>query len=143
MKARAEVIEAIRVKMAGKGGRLPLVITDRWDTSSSLAFYLPDRPFVFCIGSLIGGRQSQFDLWPGLNQVNPKTRKLRFLGRDAVLTGSIPFSSLKHLIYPAFDKVVQLPPQLVYYHGVVIKRMAVWACFGFKGLPMVKRDQTF
>lgn len=143
MKARAEVIEAIRERMAGKGGLLPMVITDRWDTSSSLAFYLPDRPFVFCIGSLIGGRQSQFDLWPGLNQLNPKTGKLRFLGRDAVLTGSIPWSSLKHLIYPAFDKVVQLPPQLVYYHGVVIKRMAVWECFGFKGLPKTKRDQTF
>ena len=49
----------------------PLLITGRYDTSSSLSFYLPGHPFVYCLMSNLGGRQSQYDLWPGLNQRMP------------------------------------------------------------------------
>ena len=46
MQARAEGIQAIRKQMIDKDGAEPLIITGRYDTSSSLNFYLPGHPFA-------------------------------------------------------------------------------------------------
>ena len=66
-KEMASKVEALRPKGA-------LIITNRRDFASELAFYLPDHPQTY---TFWGGRvSSQYDLWDGLS---------RHLGQDAVI----------------------------------------------------------
>ncbi|MGC8541662.1 MAG: glycosyltransferase family 39 protein [Phycisphaerae bacterium] len=138
LKVRGQAIEKIRLSMWHGHGPLPMVMDDRWDTSSSLSYYLPGHPFVFCLQTAMGGKQCQFDLWPGPNQINPRTGKLRYLGRDAVLTGSFSPQVFDRLIKPAFAHVSKMFVVPLYYYGVVVKHLDVWKCYGFKGMPGVK-----
>ncbi len=136
LRERADAIQKVRLSMARPGQPLPLVISGRYDTSSSLAFYLPKQPFVYCIMSQTGGRESQYNFWPGLNQ-KTRTGKLRFAGRNAVLTGSFTTRAFDEVIRPAFQHIAVIQVIPLVYHGVVIRRLNVWRCYGFKGLPHV------
>ena len=98
----------------------------------SLDFYIPDHPFVFCIGQICGGRQSQYDIWPGIDQ-KTKSGRLRYAGRNAVLTGSYSGPIFNHVIRPAFKKVSPMMHIPLYYHHVLFKTLNVWKCYGFKG----------
>ena len=135
LKARGAAIQRVRRSMGRQDGHWPLVISNRWDTASSLSFYLPGHPFVFCIESLGGGPKTQFNLWPGLDQINPRTGKLRYQGRNAVLTGAFSSGVLKHWIQPAFRRMGHARLIPVYYRGVRMKTLVVWRCYGFKGFP--------
>ena len=132
MKLRADAIEKVRMSMWNGKGPKPMVISNRWDVASSLDFYIPDHPFVFCIGQICGGRQSQYDLWPGIDQ-KTKSGRLRYAGRDAVLTGSFSGPIFNHVIRPAFKKVSPMMHIPLYYHHVLFKTLNVWKCYGFKG----------
>ncbi len=137
LKLRADAINKVRYSIwAGKGPK-PLVLCDRWDTSSSLTFYMTGHPFVFCLGSINGGKHSQYNLWPGVDQKN-QSGNLRFRGRDAVLTGSFSGPVFNRIIRPAFTRVSAIEVIPLYYHHVLIKKLNVWKCYGFKGLDMTK-----
>ncbi len=138
LKVRGQAIEKVRLSLWNHHGPLPLVMDDRWDTSSSLCFYLPGHPFVFCLQSRMNGRLSQFDLWPGPDQINPRTGKLRYLGRNVVLTGSFTPKVFDRLIKPAFAHVSPMFLIPLYYHGVLVKHLDVWKCYGFKGFTVKK-----
>lgn len=56
------------------------VIADHYGRASQLSYYLDGRPTVYCASTLMGGRRSQFDLWPHTNLNDPALR-----GRDALL----------------------------------------------------------
>ncbi len=135
LRIRGLAVNKVRMSMRTRNGQLPLVIADRWDEASSISFYLPGHPFVYCIQSLTGGRESQFNLWPGIDQINPSTGKLRFAGRNAVLIGWFSPSVFHHLILPAFTRVGKMRMIHLYYHGVFMKGLALWKCYGFKGFP--------
>jgi 4-amino-4-deoxy-L-arabinose transferase-like glycosyltransferase len=136
MRERAAAVGAICQQVREETGQEPLVIAGRYDTSSSLAFYLPGQPFVFSIMSIIGGRHNQYDLWPGLNERNA-AGELRYAGRPAVLVDETPESRAirEEVLQPAFDRVG--PPQDVpiYVEGVLIKHVSVVRAYGFMGLP--------
>jgi len=67
-------------------GLEPFVITDHYGRASLLAFYLEGQPVVYCNSALVGGRKTQYDLWPETNLTNPATLGL-LRGRPAVLFG--------------------------------------------------------
>ncbi len=135
LRIRGLAVSKVRQAMWSGHGPQPLLIADRWDEASSLSFYVKGHPFVYCIQSLTGGRESQFNLWPGIDQVNPATKKLRFLGRNAVLIGWFTPTEFKQLIVPAFKHVGKMQMIHLYYHGVFMKGLALWKCYGFKGFP--------
>src|SRR6202012_4403162 len=83
---RGEIVGKALDQLRRETGLEPLVVTPRYDTSSSLAFYLPGQPFVYCIMSSTGGRQSQYDLWPGLDEKNADG-SLKLAGRPMVFVG--------------------------------------------------------
>lgn len=143
LKLRGRAIQKVRLSMWSGRGPLPLVIARRWDTASSLAFYLPGRPFVFCIQSMVGGPVNQFDLWPGIDQINPKTGKLRYAGRAAVLTGNFPPAAFAKIIVPAFARISPLEIVPLYYDGIYIEHLNVWKCYGFKGFPRGKFRRSY
>ncbi len=141
MRARAAAIEKVRVALTRGHRHPPLIIATRWDTASSLHFYLPGRPFVFCIQSRVGGKGSQFDLWPGLNQKNPRTGQLRFLGRNAVLTGILGQATVNKVLAPAFARIAPVQVIQLYFRGVPTEKIFVRRCYHFRGFPPASRPR--
>lgn len=73
-------LDAIRAET----GREPFVITSHYGRASLMAFYLPGHPTVWCASSQLGGRRTQYDLWPQTDLNDPST--LRGLaGRPALI----------------------------------------------------------
>lgn len=64
-------------------GRDPVVMTDNYQVASEIAFYAPGNPPATCIQSILGKRQSQYDIWP-----NPIRDPALFLGRPVLYIGS-------------------------------------------------------
>jgi hypothetical protein len=139
MQARADAIQAIRQEMIVAGGEEPLIIAGRYDTASSLSFYLPGHPFVYCIMSSVGGRQSQFDVWPGLSQrvTGPDgTERFAFSGKSAILVGlDMNNPDVRTLLEQAFTTIGPREVISVAYQGVVLKRLSVYRASGFRQPP--------
>ncbi len=132
----AALLPMIR-EMRAKTGREPLIVTGRYDTSSSLAFYLPGHPFVYCLMSQLGGRQSQYDLWPGLNE-RDGAGNLRFAGQSMlIVAGDGP--EVRALLGESFERIEG--PELipVHYEGIVLHTLSVFRGYGFKGIPEARR----
>jgi 4-amino-4-deoxy-L-arabinose transferase-like glycosyltransferase len=85
-------------------GMEPFVITNHYGRASQLAFYLPDRPIVYCSSAHIGGRRTQYDIWNETDIAYPLTRNT-LLGRPALLLGGPA-----HHWIAAFDSVEQISP---------------------------------
>jgi len=64
-------------------GRDPFILADDYQLASLIAFYCPGEPNVYCAQSALGGRYSQYDLWP-----NPIRDPQRFLGRPCIYVGA-------------------------------------------------------
>lgn len=78
-KHAAALLGDLRARTPGKE---PFVVSQFYGRASQMSFYLPGRPFVYCSGSRMGGRKSQYDLWPHADLANPD-----LAGRPALLLG--------------------------------------------------------
>ena len=67
-----------------KEGRDPFILTDDYQVASEIAFYCPGKPEVYSAESVLGGRLSQYDLWP-----NPISDPESFLGRPCLYVGAL------------------------------------------------------
>lgn len=65
-----------------RGEGEPMVLALHYGRASQMAFYLPGRPVVYGVGTLMGGRQTQYDYWPDTSLAHPG-----LLGRNAVALG--------------------------------------------------------
>ena len=65
-------------------GHDPFVATGDYQTASEIAFYCPGEPPVYCLQGALGGRQSQYDIWP-----NPVRETGQFVGRSCVYVGPL------------------------------------------------------
>ncbi len=133
MQARAQAVESVCEQLREETGQEPLIITSRYDDSSSLSFYLPHQPFVFCIMSLVGGRHNQYDLWPGLDE--RKNGALIHAGQPAVLVDIGGGDIVDRILRPAFDHVGPPEDVPIVVEGIVIKRVSIVRAYGFMGLP--------
>ncbi|MEI8197527.1 MAG: hypothetical protein WCI73_16650, partial [Phycisphaerae bacterium] len=137
MTERGQAVEEVRRAMAAQTGRPVLVVTPRYDLSSSLAFYLPDQPFVFC--RRLGGRHTQYDIWPGLGVPE-------HAGADVLLvagSNELGMTEIAVAIQPAFARVDPAEVVPVMYHGMQVGRMVVYRCYGFKGWPAADQNSPY
>jgi len=137
---RAATFQAAREKLAQETGQEPILLANAYGPASSLAFYLPDHPFVYCLMSSTGGRHNQFDLWPGPNQTNA-AGTLLFAGRPALILGiSATDPAVEKLLRPAFDRLEgpdDITPTL---HGIPGKKIPLYRGYGFKGFPNISSN---
>jgi hypothetical protein len=136
MRDRAAIVERVRQEMLKETGQEPLIITGRYYNSSSLSFYMPGHPFAYCIMSSVGGRKSQYDFWPGLNEKNADGT-LKFAGRPAVILGGFEQSDVDNVIKKAFERVDG--PEHVHTRvaGVALKDLEIYRAYAFRGLPEI------
>ncbi len=133
---RATIVQRAMENLKRETGQDPLIITGRYDTSSSLAFYMPGHPFVFSIMSSVGGRQSQYDIWPGVNE--REAGKLVHEGQPAVIIGSFEPWAIDNVLKQSFDRLEGPEQVSMEYQGVVLKDVVIWRGYGFKGVPVGK-----
>jgi 4-amino-4-deoxy-L-arabinose transferase-like glycosyltransferase len=141
MAERAQAVQRFVEEMHQQSGQEPLIITGRYDTSSSLAFYLPGHPFVYCFMSHLGGRQSQYDLWPGLNETvdDDGQKKFKHAGTPAIIVGIYP-AGIECVVKPAFERVEGPILVPVKYHGVILREIVIYRAWGVRGIPQTSSE---
>lgn len=86
MREHAQAAQVILDELESQTGQQPLIITEHYGRASQLAFYLKDHPTTYCISALVGGRKTQYDMWPSTDLSNPNTLA-PLQGRPALLMG--------------------------------------------------------
>ena len=129
---RAQVVQQEVDAMTATTGQ-PLVVAGRYNIASSLSFYLHGRPFVFCIGPWLGNRQSQYDIWPGLDEKDAAGRFV-YAGRDVLYVGDLDAAG-EALLRGAFERVDAPQMKAEMFMGIDLRPIRVQRCYGFRGLP--------
>ena len=132
---RGEVVQRAVDALQQETGLEPMVVTNRYDTSSSLSFYMPGpppHPFVFCIMSLMD-RGNQYDLWPGPDE--RRDGKLVWAGRPAIVVGRFTDEQVKKFLEPAFERLDRPIEEPLHYRGMVIRNIVYYRGYGFRGFP--------
>jgi undecaprenyl-diphosphatase len=113
------------------------VMSEDYQRSSLMAFYVPGQPVTYCCSSYVNPprRTSQFDIWPDRTLIPEETT---LLGKDCVFVGFMDrWPSTKK----AFASVERLPDVIVKAGGQPITGFQVWVCRDFKGMrrPVVTK----
>ncbi|MEK6529145.1 MAG: glycosyltransferase family 39 protein, partial [Nitrospirota bacterium] len=53
--------------MISSGSKKVFIFSDKYQVSSELAFYVPDKPATYCVN--LGSRMNQYDIWGGFNKL--------------------------------------------------------------------------
>jgi 4-amino-4-deoxy-L-arabinose transferase-like glycosyltransferase len=139
---RAQLVEQERAAFEKDTGKPPLIVTGRYDLSSSLAFYMPNHPFVLSIMSAVGGRQNQYDLWPGLNDQNPDHTFVH-AGENVLLVGNFDDAAFTSTLVPAFSRIdppITLPISI---DGITLRYVTTRRAYNFQGLPKFPSTTTY
>ncbi len=110
---RAEGIEPV---LAGAG----------WNLPGEISFYCQGQPVVFSLGSGMGDRRSQYDLW----WPNPVEDPGPFRGKTFILVGGNDYN-----VRRAFDRFEET--YVVYYKEDehTIAGWPITVCHGYRGFP--------
>lgn len=101
-------------------GRDPIIASDDYQTASLIAFYTAGNPPTFSFQSALGGRQSQYDIWP-----NPLRDPTRFVGKPVIYVGrSHPLLTGDEGKRPALPGMRQAR---IVEHRVAGERIQIWA----------------
>ena len=106
------------------------VLCEAYEDASELSFYLPGQPRTYFIGSYwtnpeVRRRWTQFDIWTDRSLDRPE-----LLGRDAIYVGRATYAPLRQ----SFDSIERLPDIVITVKGVVLQKIPMWKCIGFKGI---------
>lgn len=119
----ARTVQTMREQVMAESGHggAPFVMTIHYGQAAQLAFYLPDRPAVFCASSRTGGRPTQHDFWSDTDLADPA-----LLGRPAIIVGGS--GPLWAQIFDRVEDEGLLP-------GVERKGLHAFRAYGFRGFP--------
>ncbi|MCS6975842.1 MAG: glycosyltransferase family 39 protein [Gemmatales bacterium] len=124
----AAEVDALRGQLR-KEGIEPVLIAGGWALPGEIAFYLPDHPQVYSIGSANGGRLSQYDFW----RPNPVWDPEAFRGRTMICVGD--------LVPTAHGAFGRIEPTRYVVHEVAGHPVAVWSvtvCHEFQGFDQIQ-----
>lgn len=78
-------VDRLRAALRAEGTE-PLLASGHWTLPGEIGFYAQEQPVVYCLGSGLGDRHSQYDLW----RPNPIADGADFLGQTFILIGVFP-----------------------------------------------------
>jgi len=99
-------------------------MSDVYDITASLAFYLPEQPRTYCLW-WYGRRMNQYDLWGG-----PEGK----LGWDAVLVLKGDAAGMPPVLTDMFASVAGPYRYVASYRGAPVRPFYYYLCYGYKGL---------
>jgi hypothetical protein len=109
--------------VAGQMPRAPFLLSDRYQISSELAFYVRGQPQTFNVN--LGRRLNQYDLWDGLPTL---------AGHDAIYVQP-ENAELPQALRATFQRCEEGKPVVVAELGIELKRFYLFPCQGFSGVP--------
>ena len=117
-------VDKLRNMVKVTEGEDPTIAGFSWMTPGQLGFFCADHPPVYTIGTAIGDRRSQYDLW----HPNPVADAQVFRGRTFLVVGTGSPDLTK-----AFDEVA--PARQVIYReaGQPLGGWSIWVCRGYRG----------
>ncbi|MCA9304366.1 MAG: glycosyltransferase family 39 protein [Phycisphaerales bacterium] len=104
MREHAQAAQHALDQLRQETGLEPIIITDHYGRASLLAYYLDGHPTVYCASALVGGRKTQYDLWPSTDLANPSLL-IQLRGRPALL-----FGGPERTWSTAFDNLTNIGP---------------------------------
>jgi len=136
-KELAETVSEIRKELE-KNSRV-IIFSDKYQISSELAFYLKDKPKVYCIP--FGRRMNQYDLWESINSELEYSATTN-LNRKTINGIYIVYgkkNSPKPQVSAAFEKC---EPEYftAYKKNVKIKDYTIFKCYNFRGMILSKPE---
>lgn len=108
-------------------------MSDVYDITASLAFYLPGQPRTYCLW-WDGRRMNQYDLWGG-----PEGK----LGWDAVLVLKGDAAGMPPVLADMFDSVSGPYRYVSTYRNVPVRPFYYYLCYGYKGLWPRQDNNSF
>ena len=121
----AAEVDRTRAELRGRGIE-PVLAAERWTQASELGFYCVGQPNVYCFGTSLGDRDSQYDLW----RPNPVSDPSEFDGRTFILVG-LEMERLKD----AFDSMEPIRTFTYRENGKPIAEWTIVIAHGFRRRP--------
>lgn len=120
------------LRLGVAGDPEPFIVTDDYQAASEIAFYCPGEPDVYCLQSVLGDRQSQYDIWP-----NPIRDAERFIGRPCIYIGVrkpelFGGGRFAHVALPGATLAETVEHRV---RGHLLQVWAIYSCPEFAGLP--------
>jgi hypothetical protein len=118
-----EQVDAVRDRVRAETGEEPLVAGSGWNIPGALGAYCKGHPETYSLGSALGDRHSQYDIW----RPNPVADAQVFRGRTFVVVGGWPPADA--------DVFERMEPPIVVTHreeGVPVAVWWIWVGVGFK-----------
>ena len=109
--------------LAGQMPKPPFLLSDRYQISSELAFYVRGQPQAFNVN--LGRRMNQYDLWDGLPSL---------AGHDAIYVQP-ENDELPQALRATFQRCDEGKPVIIETLGFELKRFYLFPCWGFSGVP--------
>jgi 4-amino-4-deoxy-L-arabinose transferase-like glycosyltransferase len=118
-RALARAVETLAAQMP----RVPFLLSDRYQISSELAFYVKGQPHTYNVN--LGRRLNQYDLWDGLPTL---------AGHDAIYIQP-ESAELPQALRAAFQTCDEGRPVIIEELGHELKRFYLFQCLRFSGVP--------
>ena len=115
----AKSVETLAAQMP----RAPFLVSDRYQISSELAFYVKGQPQTYNVN--LGRRLNQYDLWDGLPTL---------VGHDAIYVQP-ESDELPQALRATFHRCDEGKPVIIEELGRELKRFYLFPCQGFSGVP--------
>ncbi len=116
-KTLAERVDDLRSKMRQRY----FILSDNYQVTAELAFYLDGNPRVYCIN--LGRRMNQYDLWEGFHHLKGYSAIFVKKGQEGVpLKLKSHFNSCDEEVFYVYEK------------GRVLRSFSIGVCHGFKGM---------
>lgn len=125
--ALVRMSESVMSRVRHGTGQEPFVIAQHYGRASLMAFYLKGRPTVRCSSSRMGGRRTQYDLWPDASLDDPG-----LLGRPALV-----FGGTLDQWAPSFERVEELGV----LPGETKKGRLAFVGYGYRGMAPAPSEQ--
>jgi len=98
------------------------IISDKYQVSSELAFYVKGQPITYCVN--LGRRMNQYDIWPGFNTL------VNFNG----IFVTIDDVQMPETVGSAFDRC-EKRIFTVFSKDKKLRDYSIFTCYNFKGMP--------
>jgi 4-amino-4-deoxy-L-arabinose transferase-like glycosyltransferase len=118
-RALARAVEAL----GDQRPKAPFLLSDRYQISSELAFYVRGQPHTYNVN--LGRRLNQYDLWDGLPTL---------AGHDAIYVQP-DSAELPQALQATFHRCDEGQPVIIEELGRELKRFYLFRCQGFSGVP--------
>lgn len=128
-KGLGEEVSKIYDEMSNKGK--VFIISDRYQISSELAFYVKGHPVTYCIN--FGRRMNQYDLWKSFENLIDYNAIL-------VMPGNANLHKFNKEFKDRFERVEKRVYKAYTKKNQKIKDYTIYLCYGFKGYKQQKPD---